>query len=203
MEVRLHERDLPGDYEPGETLAVDTETMGLHPTRDRLCLVQLSTGDGSADILRIEAGQNSAPNLVAVLEDSAVLKLFHYARFDIAALNKTFDCRTGPVYCTKIASRFARTYTDQHGLKMLAKELLGLDLNKEQQSSDWGADTLTAEQLQYAAADVVYLHALKTALDAMLLREGRVDIAQQCFDFLPVRAKIDLMGWHNRDIFAH
>lgn len=184
-------------------MAIDTETMGLDHRRDRLCLVQLSAGDGDADLVQIPIGSQDAPHLRRLLADPAVTKLFHYARFDIAALTRTFDVAVAPVYCTKIASRLARTYTDRHGLKDLVRELLGVELSKQQQSSDWGAETLSEAQLAYAASDVLHLHALKEKLDAMLLREGRMALAQACFGFLPVRAKLDLDGWAETDIFAH
>ena len=203
MEIRFHRGDLPDSYDPGGSVAVDTETMGLQMGRDRLCLVQLSTGDGSADIVQIPAGATEAPRLESVLENAAVLKIFHFGRFDIAALKRTFGAELSPVYCTKIASRFARTYTEQHGLKVLCRDLLGVEIEKEQQSSDWGADHLTAAQLQYAASDVIHLHALKAVLDGMLEREGRAQLAAECFRFLPVRAEIDLQGWAGKDIFAH
>lgn len=203
MLLRLHKGDLPESYNPGPEVAVDTETMGLKQGRDRLCLVQLSTGDGSADLVQIDAGQDSAPKLESVLGDASVLKLFHFGRFDIAVLKRSFGCAVNSVYCTRIASRFARTYTDQHGLKVLCREILGLDINKEQQSSDWGADKLSEEQLNYAAVDVIHLHALKRSLDEILEREGRAHLALECFAFLPVRADIDNAGWENKDIFAH
>ena len=177
--------------------------MGLNPHRDRLCVVQLSRGDGNAHIVQIAQGQTEAPNLCKLLADPDVLKLFHYGRFDIAAMFNTFGTLATPVYCTKIASRLVRTYTDRHGLKFLLQEMLGVDISKQQQSSDWGAETLTAAQLDYAASDVLHLHRLKTALDKMLEREGRGQIAQSCFDFLPTRARLDLMGWPDTDIFAH
>jgi len=203
MTHQLHKGDLPDDYQPGASVAIDTETLGLNPHRDRLCLVQLSRGDGSADLVQIAKGQTQAPNLVRLLTDPAVTKLFHFARFDVAFLEKTFGVRTNPIYCTKIASRLTRTYTDRHGLKDLTRELIGVDLSKQQQSSDWGADELTEAQLVYAASDVLYLHALREKLDVMLAREGRTEIARDCFDFLPARATLDLMGWPETDIFAH
>ncbi len=202
-EIRVHKEDLPKGYDPGDAIAVDTETMGLNINRDRLCLVQLSTGDRTADIVQIASGQRSAPVLRSVLEDRSVLKLFHYARFDVAVLKKNLGASVVPVYCTKIASRLARTYTDQHGLKALCRELVGIDLDKEQQSSDWGAGELTQDQLRYAAIDVTHLHELRIILDRMLSREGRTHLAEACFKFLPVRASIDLQGWDNKDIFAH
>ncbi|MDB5590672.1 ribonuclease D [Enterovirga sp.] len=202
MTVRLHRGDLPADYQPGSAIAIDTETLGLQPHRDRLCLVQISRGDGDADLVQIgRAGD--APNLRRVLEDSAVLKIFHFARFDLAVLLHRFGVMPGPVYCTKIASKLVRTYTDRHGLKDLCRELLGLDLSKAQQSSDWAADTLSGAQLDYAASDVLHLHALVGRLDAMLEREGRTALAQASFAYLPTRARLDLLGWAEDDIFAH
>lgn len=203
MTIRLHRGDLPDDYKAGSAVAIDTETLGLNPQRDRLCLVQISTGDGSADLVKIELGQNRAPNLEKVLRDRSVQKLFHFARFDVAALYKAFGVMTEPVYCTKIASKLVRTYTDRHGLKELARELLGVDLSKQQQSSDWGSDDLSDAQLAYAASDVLYLHAMKAKLDLMLAREGRSAFADACFAFVPVRAALDLAGWADSDIFAH
>lgn len=188
MTIRLHRGDLPDGFQPGPILAIDTETLGLNPQRDRLCVVQLSRGDGTADIVQIPKGAPAPVNLCRVLADPGVLKLFHFARFDIAALEKAFGVVTTPVYCTKIASKLVRTYTDRHGLKDLVRELLGVDLSKQQQSSDWGAETLTEAQLGYAAADVLHLHALKGKLDVMLEREGRAHLAKACFDFLPTRA---------------
>ena len=203
MTIRHHRGDLPDTAHFGTSVAIDTETLGLVPHRDRLCVVQLSAGDGTADVVQIAAGQKTAPNLARLLADPGVTKLFHFARFDVAVLLNAFGVVTGPVYCTKIASKLARTYTDRHGLKDLSRELLGVDLSKQQQSSDWGADTLTEAQLAYAASDVLHLHALRAKLDIMLTREGRSGIAQQCFNFLPSRAKLDLMGWAENDIFAH
>jgi ribonuclease D len=203
LTIRLHRGDLPDDFAPGASVAIDTETLGLNPQRDRLCLVQISTGDGSADLVKIELGQSRAPNLEKVLRDRSVLKLFHFARFDVAALYKAFGVMTEPVYCTKIASKLVRTYTDRHGLKELARELLGVEVSKQQQSSDWGADELSEAQLAYAASDVLYLHAMKAKLDAMLVREGRSAFADACFAFVPVRAALDLAGWADNDIFAH
>jgi ribonuclease D len=199
----LHERDLPDGLNLGPSVAIDCETMGLNPHRDRLCLVQLSSGDGDAHLVQIENGQNSAPNLERLLTDPAVLKLFHFGRFDIAALYHAFGALTAPVYCTKIASKLIRTYTDRHGLKNLLEELLGIDISKLQQMSDWGAPRLTDAQLTYAASDVLYLHRLKEKLDERLAREGRLDLAQAAFDFLPTRARLDLAGWPETDIFAH
>ncbi|TCP40215.1 ribonuclease D [Rhodovulum marinum] len=199
----LYKHDLPDDLDLGSVVAIDCETMGLNPHRDRLCVVQMSGGDGNAHLVQIEKGQTQAPNLARMLADPQVLKLFHFGRFDIAALLNTFGVVTAPVYCTKIASKLVRTYTDRHGLKFLLQELLGVDISKQQQSSDWGAETLTAAQLDYAASDVLHLHALKATLDVMLEREGRMDTAQACFDFLPTRARLDLEGWPEIDIFAH
>jgi ribonuclease D len=203
MTIRLHRGDLPDLSAYKGAVAIDTETMGLDPNRDRLCVVQLSPGDGSADVVQIAAGQTRAPNLERLLADASIVKLFHYARFDLAALAKAFGVMPQPVYCTKIASRLARTYTDKHGLKDLAREVLGVDLSKQQQSSDWGAETLTDAQVAYAASDVLHLHALRDRLDAMLAREGRADLAAACFRFLPDRARLDLAGWAEQDIFSH
>jgi len=203
MTIRLHRGDLPDLSAYKGSVAIDTETMGLHPSRDRLCVVQLSPGDGSADVIQIGAGQTKAPNLERLLADKSVLKLFHYARFDLGILAKTFNVMPDPVYCTKIASRLVRTYTDRHGLKDLARELVGVDLSKQQQSSDWGADALSDAQVAYAATDVLHLHALKERLDVMLAREGRADLAAACFRFLPDRVRLDLAGWPDEDIFSH
>ncbi len=203
MTIRLHKGDLPDTYRPSDAVAIDTETMGLNHDRDRLCVVQLSNGDGSADIVQIMPGQTRAPNIEKLLADPAVTKLFHFGRFDIAILAKTFGVLAAPVYCTKIASKLGRTYTDRHGLKDLVRELLSLEISKQQQSSDWGAATLTDAQITYAASDVLHLHALRTRLNIMLEREGRLEIAQDCFAFLPQRAKLDLMGWAEKDIFSH
>jgi ribonuclease D len=203
MTIRLHMGDLPEGTDLGNCVAIDTETLGLNPHRDRLCLVQMSRGDGSADVVQIAAGQTRAPNIERILADPKIVKLFHFARFDIAILFKTFGVMAEPVYCTKIASKLVRTYTDRHGLKDLVRELLSVDLSKQQQSSDWGAAALSDAQLTYAASDVLHLHALRDKLDLMLLRENRVDLAKACFDFLPVRARLDLMGWPNTDIFSH
>lgn len=203
MTVRVHEGDLPSLQAYGDVVAVDTETLGLNPHRDRLCVVQLSPGDGTADIVRIARGQSEAPNLAALLTDPARVKVFHYARFDIAILKKTFAINVTPLFCTKIASRLARTYTDRHGLKEVTKELVGVDISKQQQSSDWGADTLSHAQVEYAASDVLNLHALRERLTAMLAREGRLELAEACFRFLPTRAELDLRGWAEDDIFAH
>jgi len=199
----LHKGDLPDQLDLGAIVAVDCETMGLNFHRDRLCLVQLSSGDGVAHLVQIAAGQNSAPNLCKLLTDAKILKIFHFGRFDIAALLKAFGILTSPVYCTKIASKLVRTYTDRHGLKNLLQELLDTDISKQQQSSDWGSETLTDAQLEYAASDVLYLHRLKDELDLRLKREGRLDLAKSCFDFLPTRARLDLSGWPETDIFAH
>ena len=203
MTIRLHRGDLPSLAAYKGAVAIDTETMGLDPNRDRLCVVQLSPGDGSADVVQIAAGQTKAPNIERLLADASIVKIFHYGRFDIAMLAKAFGVMAGPVYCTKIASRLARTYIDRHGLKDLAREILGVDLSKQQQSSDWGADTLTDPQVAYAATDVLHLHALRDRLDAMLAREGRSELAAACFRFLPERARLDLSGWANEDIFSH
>lgn len=203
MTIRLHHGDLPADLDLGPVVAVDTETLGLNPLRDRLCLVQLSRGDGSADLVKIPRGPVAAPRLARLMADPGVTKLFHFARFDLAVLFHTLGVMPGPVYCTKIASKLVRTYTDRHGLKDITRELLGIDLSKQQQSSDWGAETLSDAQLAYAASDVLHLHALKAALDAMLAREGREDLARASFDYLPTRARLDLMGWGEQDIFAH
>lgn len=203
MTVRLHRGDLPDLARYANSVAIDTETMGLHPHRDRLCVVQLSNGDGSADVVQIPKDHSDAPNLKRLLGDPKVTKIFHFARFDIAALYNAFGVVPQPVYCTKIASRLSRTYTDRHGLKDLVRELLNIDLSKQQQSSDWGSDSLSEAQLAYAASDVLHLHALRERLDAMLAREGRLGLAQACFDFLPTRAKLDLQGWDTEDIFAH
>lgn len=199
----LYKNDLPDGLDLGQVVAIDCETMGLNPHRDRLCVVQLSGGDGHAHIVQIEKGQSKAPNLVALLEDPEVLKLFHFGRFDIAAMYHAFGALAQPVYCTKIASKLVRTFTDRHGLKYLLQDLVGVDVSKQQQQSDWGATELSSAQMDYAASDVLYLHRLKDALDAMLAREGRIEMAQACFDFLPMRAKLDLAGWPELDIFAH
>ena len=203
MTHTLHHRDLPDGLDLGPVVAIDTETMGLNPHRDRLCVVQLSSGDGTAHLVQIEKGQTEAPNLCRMLTDPAVLKLFHYGRFDIAVLLKAFGVLTAPVYCTKIASKLVRTYTDRHGLKVLLQEILDVDISKQQQSSDWGAAKLTPAQVEYAASDVLYLHRLREALDGMLAREDRTAVAASCFAFLPTRAKLDLMGWPDLDIFSH
>lgn len=203
MTIRLHQGDLPDDFEPGDSVAIDTETLGLNPHRDRLCVVQLSRGDGTADVVQIAAGQTSAPNLTRLLADPAVTKIFHFARFDVAVLYKTFGVIAQPLYCTKIASKLVRTYTDRHGLKDLVRELLAVDLSKQQQSSDWAAETLSEAQLAYAASDVLHLHGLRRKLDIMLEREGRAELAASCFSFLPTRARLDLIGWPDQDIFSH
>jgi ribonuclease D len=203
MTVRLHKGDLPDGLSFGPVVAIDTETLGLNPHRDRLCLVQLSSGDGNAELVQIARGQTRAPNLERLLNDPNVVKLFHFARFDLAILGQTFGAIPGPVYCTKIASRLTRTYTDRHGLKDLVRELLGVEISKQQQSSDWGAEALSEAQQAYAASDVLYLHQLKSRLDAMLEREGRTEMAAACFEFLPTRAQLDLAGWPETDIFAH
>jgi ribonuclease D len=199
----LYRNDLPDGLDLGPVVAIDCETMGLFTQRDRLCVVQLSGGDGHAHVVQIAQGQTAAPNISGILSDPKVLKLFHFGRFDIAAMQHAFGALAAPVYCTKIASRLVRTYTDRHGLKNLLQELLNVDISKLQQSSDWGADMLTPAQVDYAASDVLYLHRIKAELDRMLIREGRMDLAQSCFDFLPARAQLDLAGWPEIDIFAH
>jgi len=203
MAISLHRGDLPADVSFGSVVAIDTETMGLNPHRDRLCLVQLSGGDGNAHLVQIPRGAHKAPRLAALLADPKVLKLFHFGRFDIAVLEYALGVRCEPVYCTKIAARLVRTFTDRFGLKDLCRELLGVDLSKQQQTSDWGAETLTDEQLAYAASDVLYLHALKAKLDVLLEREGRRELAEAAFKFLPTRARLDVAGWPEMDIFAH
>jgi ribonuclease D len=203
MKIKLHKNDLPDGLDLGPVVAIDSETLGLNPFRDRLCLVQLSSGDGTAHAVQFAPGQFDAPNLKRMLGDANVLKLFHYARFDMGMFKCYLGVATAPVYCTKIASKLVRTYTDRHGLKDLVKELLNVDLSKEQQSSDWGAAELSERQLAYAASDVAYLHRLKQALDGMLAREGRTALARACFDFLPARVELDLAGWADLDIFAH
>ncbi len=203
MTNHLYQNDLPDGLELGPVVAIDCETMGLNPHRDRLCVVQLSGGDGHAHLVQVSKGQTSAPNLERLLTDRTVLKLFHFGRFDIAAMYNAFGALAEPVYCTKIASKLIRTYTDRHGLKFLLNELVGVDVSKQQQTSDWGAEVLSGAQLDYAASDVLYLHQLRDALDARLAREGRMDIAQACFTFLPTRARLDLAGWPEIDIFAH
>lgn len=203
MANHVHEGDLPAGLDLGPVVAIDSETMGLNPHRDRLCVVQLSAGDGHAHLVRLAQGAYAAPRLKALLTDARVLKLFHFARFDIAAFRRWLGVVTAPVYCTKVASRLCRTYTDKHGLKDLVKEVLGVELSKQQQSSDWGAPALSEAQIEYAAADVLHLHALREKLEIMLAREGRQGLAQACFDFLPVRAELDLLGWADVDILAH
>ena len=204
MAIFLHQNDLPDGLDLGPVVAIDTETMGLDPRRDRLCVVQLSDGKGDAHLVQIAKGQKSAPNLERLLTDPAVVKLLHFGRFDIAALKAAFGVTTAPVWCTKIASRLIRTFTDRHGLKYLLLELVGVDVSKQQQTSDWGSVDLTDAQKEYAASDVLYLHKLKSELEARLVREGRMDLAQRCFDFLPTRAELDLMGWDEpNDIFHH
>jgi len=203
MTIRLHRGDLPDLTRYTGAVAIDTETMGLDPRRDRLCVVQLSPGDGTADVVQIPPGARDAPNIKALLADPRRLKIFHFARFDIGMLFNAFGVMPEPVYCTKIASRLTRTYTDRHGLKDLVREVLNIDLSKQQQSSDWGAAALSEAQLAYAASDVLHLHGLRERLDAMLAREGRTALAQACFDFLPTRVKLDLGGWEAEDIFAH
>ncbi|MEQ8377451.1 MULTISPECIES: ribonuclease D [Hyphomicrobiales] len=203
MAVTLHKGDLPEGLSFGASVAVDTETMGLNPERDQLCVVQLSAGDGNAHIVQLDRGTYSAPNLRALMGNPDVLKIFHFARFDVAMIQRYLGVVTAPVYCTKVASKLVRTYTDRHGLKDLVKELANVDLSKQQQSSDWGAHDLTEAQLAYAASDVLYLHEVKAVLDGMLQREGRMELAKACFAFLPVRAALDLAGWAEEDIFAH
>lgn len=199
----LYQNDLPDGLDLGPIVAIDCETMGLNPHRDRLCVIQMSGGDGNAHLVQVAIGQTEAPNLCKMLEDPNVLKLFHFGRFDIAAMYNAFGALTAPVYCTKIASKLVRTYTDRHGLKNLLQELIAVDISKQQQMSDWGAPTLTEAQLDYAASDVLYLHRLREELNKRLEREGRTEMAQACFDFLPMRARLDLAGWPEQDIFAH
>ena len=203
MSIKLYRGDLPADFVPGPAIAIDTETLGLNPRRDRLCVVQISTGDGNALLIQMDPKSKEAPRLKAVLEDPAVLKIFHFARFDVAVLKHHLGAQTTPLYCTKIASKIARTYTDRHGLKDILKELLGIEANKQQQSSDWGSHVLSEAQKQYAAQDVLYLHELKSRLDNMLEREGRHELAKACFEFLPARVALDLGGWSEEDVFAH
>ncbi|QIE46052.1 ribonuclease D [Pseudohalocynthiibacter aestuariivivens] len=203
MTNHLYQGDLPDGLDLGPVVAIDCETMGLNPHRDRLCVIQMSGGDGNAHLVQVAKGQTDAPNLCAMLENPDVLKLFHFGRFDIAAMQNAFGAVTAPVYCTKIASKLIRTYTDRHGLKNLLQELLGVDISKQQQSSDWGAAELSDAQLEYAASDVLYLHQLRDELNARLVREGRMEMAQACFDFLPMRARLDLAGWPEQDIFSH
>lgn len=199
----LYQNDLPDDLDLGPIVAIDCETMGLNPHRDRLCLIQMSGGNGDCHLVQVSIGQTSAPNLCAMLQDPDVLKLFHFGRFDIAALLNAFGVVTAPVYCTKIASKLVRTFTDRHGLKTLLQDMVGIDISKHQQQSDWGAPQLTNAQLDYAASDVLYLHQLKDRFDTLLAREGRDALAQSCFDFLPTRAALDLAGWPDLDIFSH
>jgi ribonuclease D len=201
--VTLHHGDLPAGLEFGTAVAIDSETMGLNPVRDRLCLVQLSAGDGDSHLVQFAKGEYDAPNLRALLTDTGVTKIFHFGRFDIAVMKQYLGIVTRPVYCTKIASKLVRTFTDRHGLKDLCKELLNIDLSKQQQSSDWGAATLNEEQMKYAASDVLYLHQMREKLDIMLEREGRTELARACFEFLPTRALLDLEGWPEIDVFAH
>ena len=203
MTIRLHRGDLPDLSRYTDSAAIDTETMGLNPHRDRLCVVQMSNGDGTADVIQIPQGHSDAPNLKALLANPKIIKIFHFARFDLAALYNALGVMPQPVYCTKIASRLTRTYTDRHGLKDLVREVLNIDLSKQQQSSDWGSTSLTEAQLAYAASDVLHLHGLRERLDTMLAREGRTELAQACFDFLPTRVRLDLGGWEAEDIFAH
>ncbi|MEN5247415.1 ribonuclease D [Brucella pseudintermedia] len=204
MTIRFHKNDLPNlDHYQVNAVAIDTETLGLNPHRDRLCVVQISPGDGTADVIQIEAGQKKAPNLVKLLKDRSITKIFHFGRFDLAVLAHTFGTMPQPVFCTKIASKLTRTYTDRHGLKELCNELLDVSISKQQQSSDWAAETLSAAQLEYAASDVLYLHRLKAVLEQRLERDGRAKQAEACFKFLPTRSELDLMGWPEDDIFAH
>ena len=204
MTIRFHKNDLPNlDHYQVNAVAIDTETLGLNPHRDRLCVVQISPGDGTADVIQIEAGQKKAPNLVKLLKDRSITKIFHFGRFDLAVLAHTFGTMPQPVFCTKIASKLTRTYTDRHGLKELCNELLDVSISKQQQSSDWAAETLSAAQLEYAASDVLYLHRLKAMLEQRLERDGRAKQAEACFKFLPTRSELDLMGWPEDDIFAH
>jgi ribonuclease D len=203
MSVTLHHGDLPADVSFGDIVAIDTETLGLNPHRDRLCLVQLSAGDGTAHLVKFKKDAYDAPNLKKLLADPKVTKLFHFGRFDIAIMRQYLGVTAAPVYCTKIASKLARTFTGFHGLKNLCKDLLSVDLDKQQQTTDWGADELTPEQMDYAASDVLHLHRLRAVLNEMLVREGRMELAQACFDFLPTRAVLDLNGWEDEDIFAH
>ena len=203
MAIKLYKGDLPAGVDFGSSVAIDTETLGLLPRRDKLCLVQLSSGDGNAHLVQLDRTSYDAPHLKALLVNPEVTKIFHYARFDVAVLKHYLGVETAPIYCTKIASKLTRTYTDRHGLKDLIKELLGIDLNKQQQSSDWGAHVLSDAQKQYAAQDVIYLHEVKSRLDQMLAREGRTGLARACFDFVSVRADLDLAGWSEEDVFAH
>lgn len=203
MTITLHRGDLPADVDLGQLVAVDTETLGLSLVRDKLCLVQLSAGDGTTHLVQLDRSTYDCPNLKRLLGDQGVTKIFHYARFDVAMIARHLGVIAQPVYCTKIASRLTRTYTDRHGLRDLLRDVLEIEISKQQQSSDWGAETLTDAQLQYAATDVLHLHALKARLDALLVREGRTDLAEACFRFLPARALLDLSGWEDQDLFAH
>lgn len=203
MTITLHKGDLSADVKFSGAVAIDTETMGLNPNRDRLCLVQLSSGDGNAHLVQIDDGQTDAPNLKKLLEDDTLVKIFHFARFDVAILKKYLNANVNPVYCTKIASKLVRTYTDRHGLKDLTRELLAIDISKQQQSSNWGAENLSDAQLEYAASDVYHLHKLMAKLDEMLKKSGRTELANKCFNFIPTRCALDLEGWENTDIFAH
>ncbi|MCP5080143.1 MAG: ribonuclease D [Alphaproteobacteria bacterium] len=203
MAIAVHKNDLPASLDFGSSVAVDSETLGLNTLRDKLCVVQLSAGDGDAHLVQLDRSSYDCPNLKAVLTDPAVLKIFHFARFDVAAFRHYLRIDTTPVYCTKIASKLVRTYTDRHGLKDLCREILDMDMSKQQQSSDWGAETLSQAQQEYAAADVLHLHQLQARVDEMLAREGRTEMAQRCFDFLPSRVALDLAGWSEVDIFAH
>jgi ribonuclease D len=203
MVVKLYRGDLPNDFDAGTSIAIDTETLGLKPGRDKLCLVQISTGDGNAHLVQVDRDTYDAPNLKALMINPKILKIFHFARFDVAVMKHYLGVDTTPLYCTKIASKLVRTYTDRHGLKDLIKELLGIELNKQQQSSDWGSHVLSEAQKQYAALDVVYLHEVKQRLDQMLEREGRIGLAKSCFEFIPTRAALDLIGWSEEDVFAH
>ena len=203
MSIELHHGDLPDGLDLGDCIAIDTETMGLNPIRDRLCLVQLSSGDGNCHLVKFDGMNYDAPNLKKLLADPEIVKMFHFARFDVAVMWVYLGVLCQPIYCTKIASRLVRTFTGHHGLKNLCKDLIGQDLSKQQQSSDWGAETLTEEQMEYAASDVLYLHQIKEKLDEMLTREGRTDLARACFEFLPHRAVLDIAGWADEDIFSH
>lgn len=203
MTITLHKGDIPKNIDFGDSVAIDTETLGLNPHRDPLCLVQLSSGDGTAHVVQMDRKSYDAPNLTALLKNNKITKIFHYARFDVAILKAYLDVDCTPVYCTKIASRLARTYTDHHGLKSVCKELADINLDKQQQSSDWGADKLSESQIEYAASDVLYLHTVKEKLDMILEREGRTHLAQECFNFIPTRAALDLLGWGEMDIFSH
>lgn len=200
--ITLHKGDLPANLDLGRIVAVDTEAMGLNPVRDALCVVQISSGDGTAHVVQLTRDYD-CPNLKAMMSDPDILKIFHFARFDVAMMQKWLGITCAPIWCTKIASKLARTYTDRHGLKDVTREIVGANMDKSQQSSDWGAETLTDQQLSYAASDVLHLHKIREGLLAMLEREGRVELAQACFDFLPVRAELDVKGWENNDIFAH